>query len=29
VDKISELIESDDNIRREVIAIRERLYGSG
>jgi chromosomal replication initiator protein len=29
VEKISELIESDDNLRREVIAIRERLYNKG
>jgi chromosomal replication initiator protein len=29
VDKITELIESDDNLRREVIAIRERLYNTG
>ncbi len=29
VDKISELIESDDSVRREVIAIRERLYDTG
>ncbi|HEX8684016.1 MAG TPA: helix-turn-helix domain-containing protein, partial [Ardenticatenaceae bacterium] len=26
VEKISELVESDDNVRREIIAIRERLY---
>lgn len=26
VDKITELIESDDNTRREILAIRERLY---
>ncbi len=29
VDKISEMIESDDSVRREVIAIRERLYNTG
>ncbi|MCB0076488.1 MAG: chromosomal replication initiator protein DnaA [Anaerolineales bacterium] len=26
VDKIAEMIESDDNVRREIIQIRERLY---
>ncbi len=29
VEKITELIESNDNVRREVIAIRERLYNKG
>lgn len=28
VEKISELIESNDSVRREVIAIRERLYST-
>jgi chromosomal replication initiator protein len=26
VDKITQSIDNDDNIRREVLAIRERLY---
>jgi chromosomal replication initiator protein len=26
VEKITQSIDSDDNIRREVLAIRERLY---
>lgn len=29
VDKIAELIESNDTVRREILAIRERLYNKG
>jgi chromosomal replication initiator protein len=27
-DKIADLLERDDRLRRQVIEIRERLYGS-
>jgi chromosomal replication initiator protein len=29
VDKIADLIESNDTVRREILAIRERLYNKG
>jgi chromosomal replication initiator protein len=29
VNKIAEEIEQDDNLRREVLSIRERLYRNG
>ena len=29
VNKIAEEIEKDDNLRREVLSIRERLYRNG
>jgi chromosomal replication initiator protein len=28
-DKVAEMLEKDDRLRRQVIEIKERLYGSG
>jgi chromosomal replication initiator protein len=27
IDKVADLIERDDRLRRQVLQIRERLYG--